>query len=230
MRTLTVTDCATRVLLVDDQILYSEALGGLMERWPEYEIVGEAHDGVRAVEMARELKPDLVLMDISMPKMNGIDATRAILAELPNTTIVMITVESEKDLVLDALQVGARGYLLKDTPARKLRDRLRLIMQGEISLSETVTVPVVDELNRMRATLGTNVGSSAGAPSADKLTDREKDILRLVAKGLSNEEISATLYLSLGTVKKQLSNLMLRLGLENRVQAAVYAVKAGLDD
>ena len=222
-------DAVTRVLLVDDQILYSEALGGLMDRWPEYAIVGEAHDGKKAVEMARELKPDLVLMDISMPKMNGIDATRAILSELPDTIVVMITVESEKDLVLEALQVGARGYLLKDTPARKLRDRLRQILQGDISLSETVTTPVVEELNRMRATLGANVGATTGAPSADKLTDREKDILRLVAKGLSNEEISATLYLSLGTVKKQLSNLMLRLGLENRVQAAVYAVKAGLD-
>ena len=222
-------DAVTRVLLVDDQILYSEALGGLMDRWPEYAIVGEAHDGKKAVEMARELKPDLVLMDISMPKMNGIDATRAILSEFPDTIVVMITVESEKDLVLEALQVGARGYLLKDTPARKLRDRLRQILQGDISLSETVTTPVVEELNRMRATLGANVGATTGAPSADKLTDREKDILRLVAKGLSNEEISATLYLSLGTVKKQLSNLMLRLGLENRVQAAVYAVKAGLD-
>ena len=145
-------------------------------------------------------------------------------------SIVMITVESERDLVLEALQAGARGYLLKDTPARKLRDRLRAIMQGEMALSESVTAPVVDELNRMRATLGTNVASSAGMPSADHLTEREKDILRLVAKGLSNEEISATLYLSLGTVKKQLSNLMLRLGLENRVQAAVYAVKAGLDN
>ena len=200
-----------------------------MDRWPEYAIVGEAHDGKKAVEMARELKPDLVLMDISMPKMNGIDATRAILSEFPDTIVVMITVESEKDLVLEALQVGARGYLLKDTPARKLRDRLRQILQGDISLSETVTTPVVEELNRMRATLGANVGATTGVPSADKLTDREKDILRLVAKGLSNEEISATLYLSLGTVKKQLSNLMLRLGLENRVQAAVYAVKAGLD-
>ena len=222
-------DAVTRVLLVDDQILYSEALGGLMDRWPEYAIVGEAHDGKKAVEMARELKPDLVLMDISMPKMNGIDATRAILSEFPDTIVVMITVESEKDLVLEALQVGARGYLLKDTPARKLRDRLRQILQGDISLSETVTTPVVEELNRMRATLGANVGATTGVPSAVKLTDREKDILRLVAKGLSNEEISATLYLSLGTVKKQLSNLMLRLGLENRVQAAVYAVKAGLD-
>ena len=220
----------TRVLLVDDQVLYSEALSGLMERWPEYTIVGEAHDGKKGVEMACALKPDLILMDISMPKMNGIDATRAILERLPGTIIVMITVESEKDLVFEALQAGARGYLLKDTPARKLRDRLRMVMQGDMSLSESVTTPVVEELTRMRATLGANVGSVAGAPPADKLTEREKDILRLVAQGYSNEEISATLYLSLGTVKKQLSNLMLRLGLENRVQAAVYAVKAGLDN
>ncbi len=223
-------ETVTRVLLVDDQVLYSEALRGLMERWSEYSVIGEAHDGRKAVEMARMHKPDLILMDISMPKMNGIEATKAILEELPDTIIVMITVESEKELVLEALQCGARGYLLKDTPARKLRDRLHSITSGEMSLSESVTAPVVEELVRMRATVGASIGQAAGAPSADKLTDRERDILRLVAKGLSNEEISATLYLSLGTVKKQLSNLMLRLGLENRVQAAVYAVKAGLDD
>ena len=221
------SDSKTRVLLVDDQVLYREALRGLMERWSEYEVVGEAADGEQAVKMTRSLKPDLVLMDISMPNMNGVDALKVIHAEFPDTIVVMITVESEKDLVLDALQAGARGYLLKDTPARKLRDRLRIIVQGEISLSETVTVPVVDELNRMRAALGSS-GHAADAPSADKLTEREKEILRLVAQGMSNEEISATLYLSLGTVKKQLSSLMLRLGLENRVQAAVYAVKSGL--
>ena len=221
-----VADSVTSVLLVDDQVLYREALRGLIERWPEYRVVGEASDGEEAIRLARTQYPDLVLMDISMPTMDGIAATRAILAEQPGTAIVMITVESEKGLVLDALAAGARGYLLKDTPARKLRDRLRTILQGEMALSESVTAPVVDELNRMRERVGAS--SRAGIVSPEHLTDRERDILRLVAEGKSNEEIAAELYLSVGTVKKQLSSLMLSLCLENRVQAAVYAVRAGL--
>ncbi|MBO4352225.1 MAG: response regulator transcription factor [Eggerthellaceae bacterium] len=220
-------DSVTRTLLVDDQVLYREALRGLIERWPEYQVVGEASNGHEALRLASACHPDLILMDITMPLMDGVESTRAILEAQPDVTVVMLTVESDKDLVLDALQAGARGYMLKDTPARKLRDRLRSILQGEMSLSESITAPVVEELNRMRARMGAS--SQVGIPSPEHLSDREKDILRLVAQGKSNEEIAAELYLSVGTVKKQLSSLMLRLCLENRVQAAVYAVKAGLD-
>ena len=193
-------------------------------------MVAEASDGIEAVESAIDCSPDLVLMDIRMPNMDGIAAARAIYQQLPDITIVMLTVESDKELVFDALQTGIRGYLLKDTPARKLRDRLHSIMDGEASLSESVTGAVVDELARLRENSDAASGGSLGSiPSPDHLTDREKDILRLVAQGKSNEEIARELYLSLGTVKKQLGALMLRLCLENRVQAAVYAVKAGLD-
>ena len=220
----------TRVLLVDDQVLYREALRGLIERWPEFEVVGEASDGKEAVDAALAKRPDLILMDVRMPNMDGIAAARAIHVEIPETMIVMLTVESDKGLVFDALQTGIRGYLLKDTPARKLRDRLHSIVDGEMSLSESVTAPVVDEFTRLREASGAvSVGAFDAIPSSDHLTDREKDILRLVAQGKSNEEIARELYLSLGTVKKQLGNLMLRLCLENRVQVAVYAVKVGLD-
>lgn len=218
-----------RVLLADDQVLYREAMHGLIDRWPEFAVVGEAADGVEAIEVARELKPDLILMDVRMPKMDGIAAAQQIHEMLPSSTIVMLTVESEEDLVFDALQTGIRGYLLKDTPARKLRDRLHSIIQGEVALSESVTAPVVTEFARLRAESGSGVRAGRDIPSPDHLTDREKDILRLVAQGKSNEEIATELYLSLGTVKKQLSSLMLRLCLENRVQVAVYAVKVGLD-
>lgn len=227
-----VGETQTKVLLVDDQVLYREALRGLIDRWPEFDVVAEASDGNEAVELALALKPDLVLMDVRMPRLNGVDAAREILDKLPGTDIVMLTVESDKELVFEALQSGIRGYLLKDTPARKLRDRLHSVIQGEATLSESVTAPVVDEFARMRDLVSGADGSGrAGGDvlSADHLTDREKDILRLVAQGKSNEEIGSELYLSVGTVKKQLSNLMLRLCLENRVQAAVYAVKAGLD-
>ena len=221
----------TRVLLVDDQVLYREAMHGLIDRWSEFEVVGEAADGIEAVEAAYELEPDLILMDVRMPKMDGIAAAKEIHSALPDAVIVMLTVESDEEFVFDALQTGIRGYLLKDTPARKLRDRLHSVIQGEMSLSESVTAPVVAEFARLRAETGADVrfGAQEEMPSPDHLSDREKDILRLVAQGKSNEEIAAELYLSLGTVKKQLSSLMLRLCLENRVQVAVYAVKVGLD-
>lgn len=224
-------DTPTRILLVDDQVLYREAMCGLIERWSEFEVVAEASDGAEAVELALDMKPDLILMDVRMPNMDGIAAAKAIHDQLPGVSIVMLTVESDKDLVFDALQTGIRGYLLKDTPARKLRDRLHSIMEGEASLSESVTAAVMDEFTRLREETGVASTTSelGDIPSPDHLTDREKDILRLVAQGKSNEEIARELYLSLGTVKKQLGNLMLRLCLENRVQAAVYAVKVGLD-
>lgn len=225
-------ESVTRVLLVDDQVLYREAMHGLIDRWSEFDVVAEAADGIEAMELAAALKPDLVLMDVRMPKMDGIVAAEKIHEMLPATVIVMLTVESDEKLVFDALQTGIRGYLLKDTPARKLRDRLHSVIQGEMTLSESVTAPVVAEFARMRAESG--AGGHAGTlsqdmPSPDHLSDRERDILRLVAQGKSNEEIASELYLSLGTVKKQLSSLMLRLCLENRVQVAVYAVKVGLD-
>ncbi len=224
-------DKVVRTLLVDDQVLYREAMRGLIERWPEYEVVGEASDGQEAVDLALTLNPDLILMDVRMPNMDGITASQVILARNPDIPIVLLTVESEKTLVFEALQSGVRGYLLKDTPARKLKDRLFAVLQGEATLSESVTGAVVDEFARMR--MAESEGSPAQSPdhaAADnKLTKREKEILRLLAQGKSNEQIGAELYLSLGTVKKQLSQIMVRLGLENRVQLAVYAVKVGLD-
>lgn len=221
----------TRTLLVDDQVLYREAMRGLIERWPEYEVVGEASDGQEAVDLALYLEPDLILMDVRMPKMDGIAASRAILARRPDVPIVLLTVESDKALVFSALQAGVRGYLLKDTPARKLKDRLLAVMQGDAALSEAVTGAVVDEFARLRMAEGDRSAPAAPvhAVGADQLTGREREILRLVAKGEPNEQIGAELFLSLGTVKKQISQIMMRLGLENRVQLAVYAVKAGLD-
>lgn len=221
----------TRLVLVDDQLLYREGLRGLVEHWPEFEVVGEASNGKEAVSLCMRCKPDLVLMDLQMPVMNGIEAASAIYEALPAVVIVMLTVASADELVLDALKTGIRGYLLKDAPARQLRNRLHGILQGEVVLSGAVTEAVVDELARLReveeAVKEQGVESLPADPSSS-LTQRERDILRLVALGKSNEEIGAELYLSLGTVKKQLGVIMQRLYLENRVQLAVYAVKHGL--
>lgn len=217
-------DETTKVVLVDDQTLYRESLRMLMEHWPEFSVVGDASNGKESVELCPKIAPDLVLMDVQMPIMNGIEAAIAIHRTLPQTTIVMLTVATDDDLVFDALKTGIKGYLLKDTPARQLRDRLHRVLQGETTISDSVTAAVVGELNRLRTASPVRHPES----HAVHLSDREVEILRLVAQGLSNEEIGARLYLSAGTVKKQLSALMQRLYLDNRVQAAVYAVRVGL--
>ena len=221
----------SKILLVDDQVLYREALRSLIERWDDFQVIAEASDGAQAIEYAVTYQPDLILMDVRMPGIDGITAAQAILSKNPDMPIVMLTVESDKSLVFDALQFGARGYLLKDTPARKLRDRLRSVINGESTLSESVTTSVINEFSKMRLGASTDsakIENDASLSLIKSLSPREKDILRLLAQGKSNEQIASELYLSLGTVKKRISQLMLRLGLENRVQIAVFAVKAGL--
>lgn len=221
----------SKVLLVDDQVLYREALRGLIERWDEFDVIGEASNGEEAINLALSLDPDLILMDVRMPDMDGVTATQAILARKPDLSIVMLTVESEKSLVFEAIQSGARGYLLKDIPARKLRDRLRTVLQGEATLSESVTGAVIDEFSRMKTQTSHVYQESNQSRLINNniITKRDKEILKLLSQGKSNEEIAAELFISLGTVKKQISQIMLTLGLENRVQLAVYAVKIGLD-
>lgn len=222
----------SKVLLVDDQVLYREALRGLIERWDDFDVVGEASDGEEAIELANTLDLDLVLMDVRMPRIDGVTATQAILTRKPDLAIVMLTVESDKALVFEAIKSGARGYLLKDTPARKLRDRLCAVLNGEATLSESVTGALFDEFSKMKTAQPAEVDDGnrwIQANGIEKLTKRDKDILRLLSQGKSNEEIASELYLSVGTVKKRISQSLLNLGLENRVQLAVFAVKAGFD-
>lgn len=218
----------TRVLLVDDQVLYREGLRELMRHWPEFSVVGEASDGREAVEFCRREKPDLVLMDVQMPVMDGVQATDAIMRENPGVAVVMLTVANDDKYLFGALSCGARGYLLKDMPARQLRNRLQGVARGEAALSGAVTSKVLKELNLHSSGRTLRDADRDGAVAS--LTEREIDILRLVAQGLSNEEIGTQLYLSAGTVKKQLSALMQKLYLDNRVQVAVFAIRSGLID
>ena len=211
-----------RVLVVDDQILYREGLCELMGHWHEFEIIGQASNGQEAVDFCAMRKPDLILMDVQMPVMDGISATAAICSRYPQVRIVMLTVSAEDEHLFGAIQNGAIGYILKDTPARQLRNRLRGIAAGEGSRSGIVAAKVIKEVSSR-----TYLSAESEAQAA-LLTERETELLSLVANGLSNEEIGEQLFLSAGTVKKQLSSLMRKLCVDNRVQLAVWAVKAGL--
>lgn len=227
---------AYRVLLVDDQILYREGLRELINRWDDFTVAGEAADGQEAVDFCKAQTPDLILMDIQMPRMNGIEAIQRISSEHPDVCIVVLTVSLEDKSLFEAIRLGARGYILKDVPARQLHNRLQGVMQGEVPLSGKAAAKVLKEFNR-RALVQPEPHlqpQQVEAPKARqaaqelKLSQREKDIIHLVALGLSNEEIGARLYLSTSTVKKQLSALMLRLDFENRIQVAVFAAKNDL--
>jgi len=210
------------LLLVDDHTLFRDGLRELISHWEEFQVIGEAANGQEAVDLCRQQKPDIVLMDIQMPIMNGIEATQHIQAESPTTRVVMLTMSVEEGNLFEALKQGAQGYVLKNISAQQLRERLHEVVRGEVPLSGVIAAKILAEFNRQRA----NEASGLLEP----LTERELQILRLVAEGLTNEEIGARLFLSEQTVKKQLSNVMQKLHINNRVQAAVYAVRKGLVD
>ena len=212
-----------RVMIVDDQVLFREGLSGLLGSQPDFTVVGEAGDGEEAVALARELSPDLVLMDIRMPKMTGLDATRIIRREVPEAKIVILTVSDDDDDLFEAIKAGAIGYLLKNLKARALFDRVRGAFRGEAALSPLLATRVMEEFARQRR-------REATSPESPGLTDRERTVLQLVIGGSSNKEIAARLDIAESTVKRHLHNILEKLHLENRVQAAAYAVRKGLID
>lgn len=216
----------TRVLLVDDHALYREGLRGLIDRWDDFEVVGEADNGEEAVVLTRSLVPDLVLMDIQMPVMDGVEATGIICKEHPETAVVILTVSADDGYLVESIRNGARGYILKNTHARQLKGRLLDVLQGDAALSGEA-VAMVFELVKNRE--GTNE-AQAKEEAESFLTEHERLLLHYVALGESNKEIGAKLFLGESAVKKQLSAVMFKLGFTNRVQAAVFAVRAGLAD
>ena len=186
-------------------------------------MIGEASNGAEAVEFCRAWPPDIVLMDVRMPVMGGIEATRVICAENAAIGVVMLSVNADADDVVAAIRSGARGYLMKNTHAKQLRGHLRNVVDGQCALSDEVASVCFGFIRQipwehMRAEKATDAA----------LTDHERQLLRLVAMGYSNREIGERLFVAEGTVKKQLSFLLAKLGLENRVQAAVFALKSGL--
>ena len=209
------------ILIADDHILFREGLCSLIRHWDDFEVVGEAGDGAQAVQLARELFPDIVLMDITMPVQNGIDAARQLARELPATRIVMLTVSEEPDSLFQALKNGAHGYVLKDTPARRLHDLLRGVLRGESPLSGPMATMMLQNFKNKES-------QQEVCFAAEPLTERERQVLEGVVQGLTNAEIASRLYLSENTVKKYLSNILQKFHLNNRVEAAVYAVREGI--
>jgi DNA-binding NarL/FixJ family response regulator len=210
------------VLIVDDHRLFRQGLAGLMSTRPDLvRLVGEAATAREALARARELHPDLVLMDISMPGGSGLEATEALRVELPETAVVMLTSSDEDDHLQQAVRLGAAGYLLKDLDARELFDLIAGIARGEAAMTRAMAARLLKGL------AGGQTRSNEEALLAD-LTEREIEVLRLVARGVSNPEIAEALYVTVNTVKTHLHNILEKLQVDNRTQAATYAVQKGL--
>ena len=210
-----------RVLVADDQSLVRAGFRLVLENHDDLEVVGEASNGHEAIHSAGRLKPDVVLMDIRMPELDGIAATRAITSTHPARVLVLTTYDLD-EYVYDALQAGASGFLLKDTPPAQLADGIRAVAAGEALLAPTVTRRLIEEFAR--------VGPARRVRPAelDELTPRELEVLQLVARGMSNSEIAADLFLSETTVKTHVTHVFSKLGLRDRVQAVVLAYESGL--
>ncbi|MGD1995877.1 MAG: response regulator transcription factor [Anaerolineae bacterium] len=210
-----------RILLVDDHILFRKGLARLLDAQPDFEVVGEAADGLEAIERAQALRPDVILMDLKMPVCDGLEATRRIKRELPTVRVVMLSVSEDEQDFFSAIRCGADGYLVKDMQPSGLFQELRGLAEGEPPLSRAMVGKLLQQL----AHGGRPVAPANGS---DLLSPRQREVLVLVAEGLPNAEIAAELGIAVNTVRNHVRHILDRLGVRNRVQAAVYAVRAGL--
>lgn len=210
-----------RVLLADDHDLFRQGVRRLLEAADDIDVVSEASNGEQAVRLVEEFAPDVVLLDIGMPGLSGIDAARIIKATSPRTGLIMLTVHGEEEFLFEAIKAGAMGYLLKDCTAEELMRAVRVVYEGEGLLAPTMAAKVMHEFAKVR-------GTQDLAAVMNPLTQREVEILQHVASGLANKEIALRLGISERTVKNHLSNIMEKLHVNSRTQAAVYALKSGL--
>jgi DNA-binding NarL/FixJ family response regulator len=213
-----------RLLLVDDQAMFREGLRLLLGQQPDFEIVGEAGDGLAALESVRRISPDVVLMDLRMPNLGGAEATRRIKAEAPAVKVIVLTTFEEDEEVFSALRAGAAGFLLKDSPSEKLCEAIRFAARGETWLQPSVAAKLVAEFGR----LAPRPAPSTAEILPEPLSVREREVLRCLADGMSNKEIGRRLAISEGTVKNHMSQVLGKLQVLDRTQAALRARELGL--
>jgi DNA-binding NarL/FixJ family response regulator len=212
-----------RLLLADDHGLFRKGLAGLLENKPEFRVVGEAGDGLEAIKKTAELKPDLVLMDIHMPGINGLGATRQIRESFPSTKVVILTVSEEEKDIFEAIKSGASGYLLKQIEPEELYSMLRGVFRGEAPISRLTASKILTEF-----AVRERCSNAQSDVLEESLSPRETGVLGLVAEGLTNKEIGAKLAIEENTVKNHLKSILRKLRLQNRVQAAAFAIQKGL--
>ena len=210
-----------KVLIVDDHALFRDGVASLLKAWG-MEVAGQASNGLEALERARALQPDLILMDIKMPNCNGLEATRLIKAEMPETKVVMVTVSDEEEDLFEAIKSGAQGYVLKNMSGDEFGRVVTDIASGEAPLSRGLAAKILAEFARMTR------GPLANASDKEELSEREREVLQLVAGGATNKEIAGTLFISENTVNYHMKNILAKLHLRNRAQAVAYAVQSGL--
>jgi DNA-binding NarL/FixJ family response regulator len=211
-----------RIMLVDDQEMVRVGFRMILQAESDLSIVAEAGDGATAVDLVAAARPDVVLMDVRMPRMDGIEACRLIRDRRPDTRVMMLTTFDLHDYVHAALRAGASGFMLKDAPAEQLVDAIRIVASGDALLAPSITQALIDEIARQP------VSDPSAYPGLATLTERELDVIRLMAKGRSNAEIAAELYLGEATIKTHVGHILAKLGARDRVQAVVIAYESGL--
>jgi DNA-binding NarL/FixJ family response regulator len=216
-----------RVLLVDDQTLIRQGIRLLLEIEADIQVIGQAVDGRQAIEQVEALHPDVVLMDVRMPGMDGVAATRELGARFPDAKVIILTTFEDDEIVFDALKAGARGYLLKDISSEEMAAAVRKVAAGEALIEPRLTRKVLAEFSRL-ATASSGPGTAASQALPVPLTDRELEVLQALARGLSNREIAGQLVITEGTVKNHVSNLIDKLGVRDRTQAVLKGQELGL--
>ena len=206
---------AIRILIADDHPVVREGLFAMLSRQSDFEVVGEARDGVEAVNKAKELSPEVVLMDLRMPELDGVEAMNQIKSAKPNTKFIILTTYSDDDYIFRGIEAGARGYLLKDAPREELFKAIRAVHRGESLIQPVVASKVLDRLTEL----------SRRAPSGEELSERELEVLRLIAKGAANKEIGVELSIAQSTVKTHISTIFQKLGVTDRTEAVTEALK-----
>lgn len=210
-----------RILIAEDQQLIRRAFAKILELEADVRVVGQAADGAEAIEMARRHRPDIVLMDLQMPRVTGIQATQRIVAELPDTQVVVLTTFDTDELVFEAIGAGAQAYLLKDATEAEILDTVRRVHRGESHLSPNISRKILEEFRRSRPASQ----PESGWDNAEPLTEREEEILALITQGRSNRDIADQIFLAEGTVKNYVSRIMEKLGVSSRTELAVLALK-----